>query len=660
MILIKLGDEHACQRAFLESPTLPPLHDQASQAPQRSLPPPLNLSVWTQSGSLSTTTRSEPSGSTGHLDLESPTISPGRNSDPIHNPANWSPFRDPSSSTTSSSLGRVESPRDSVMSVPRESSKISPLSDARPGSISPDPSSPGPSKPFPIRASSFPYSPPPFSPPPRYRLTPGSKPTHRWTETVASVSQLTIPAPAKHSPHQSRVEVTLTSHLTDKGKGADISHIDASPDSSYVATRHNKAVKIWSIAKNALHGTIKVTSYFQPKARSREFFIHSHAILSDAAALIAITTHFGLTLEIYNFSQGGTGGAKRVQVIDEAHRWAASQRDVAHSDIAPLAIYRPKGDRIDLYHFSHQPPTPKNPPFLNFPSLAIELLKSNLPFLPKFPELAYSSDSPLLLGAAGPRPGDPPRAQAIILAAWQLRHSPSSSGSNNTPSNKTNQEDDGRHAPYRYTVPPYSALQSALPVALAARARCAVSLWIPAPTTTTSSSSNNPAATSHHQHHDPVPRPAAERYVLVWDLEGNATRIFTIPNVQVCCVAPTCRRVAYYCEPAAAAGKGGRNGECVVVDVESQKEVWRSSGSPAAAASAWKGAATALQFSRDGARLLVGDGGGGGGGGVGMYEVSEEAPRFELPGAEAEVAQVGGGGRLSRTRLGSLAVGELP
>ncbi|EAQ83458.1 hypothetical protein CHGG_09862 [Chaetomium globosum CBS 148.51] len=214
-----------------------------------------------------------------------------------------------------------------------------------------------------------------------------------------------VPAPTQRSPHQPGIEVIPKRHLTDKDKSSEILHIDTSPTASYVATKHsNKLVKIWSIPKNALHGTIKITSYVQPRVRSREYFIRSHAILSENATLIGITTHFGLTLEIWNFAKGGSG-AKKVQVIEEAHRWAASQRDAFHNDYAGLAVYRPKNDRIDRFFLSRHPNS--KTPFREDPNHSIELRKSNLPFLPKFPELAYSSDSPILIAAASPRPGDP-------------------------------------------------------------------------------------------------------------------------------------------------------------------------------------------------------------------------------------------------------------
>ncbi|GAB1317778.1 hypothetical protein MFIFM68171_07988 [Madurella fahalii] len=636
--------------AFPESPTLPALPNPAQPVPQRSLPQSLVQSAWKQSGSGST--KSEPSGSVTYADPELPSPPRERYSDPIHNPSNWSPFRDHSISPPSSSFKPIDSPRSSITSIPRESSTTSPFFDIRSGSVSPGRSSPGLSIPVPL--APFPYTPPPFSPPPEYHRTPTPKSPHRRTETIASASQITIPSPAKHSPHQSRVEITPARHLTDKGKGADILHIDTSPNSVYTATRHNKVVKIWSIPKNALHGTIKITSYVQPKVRSREYFIRSHAILSEAATLIGITTHFGLTLEIYNFSKGGSG-AKKVQVIDDAHRWAASQRDAHHSEFAPLAIYRPKGDRIDRFSLSHDPNTKK--PFVEDPAQSIELLKSDLPFLPKFPELAFSSDSPFLIAAAGPRPGDPMHhasananvnatvnanantaTATILLVAWLLKpYSPPAHMGGGGGGDET------RHRPYRVHVPPaaaHPALQSALPSHLAAHGSVAVSIWIPAPAKAEAA--------------DPVPRPAPERLVLVWDLPANASRVFAIPNVQACCIAPDCRRVAY-CDAA--------RGEFVIVDVQSQEEVWRWPEVVRKEGFASFGqlegglkAVTVFEFSRDGRLLVVGDSGGG----VGVYEVKEEGPRFELAAGNGSDVLAAGGRLTGSKGVGSVALRELP
>ncbi|KAK3689516.1 hypothetical protein B0T22DRAFT_173206 [Podospora appendiculata] len=414
-------------------------------------------------------------------------------------------------------------------------------------------------------------------------------------------------------PPPSRVEVVPLRHLTDpKGKPHDIFHIDSSPNAVYVATKHaNNTIKIWNIAKNAVHATLKITSYVQPQARSREYFIRSHALLSESATLIGITTHFGFTLEIYNFAKPNSSG-KKVQVIDEAHRWAASRRDSFQTNVAPLVVYRPKGDRIDRF-FSARHPNAKKP-FWEDASNAIELAKAGLPFIPKFPELVYSSNSPFLVAAAGPRPGDPPRANATILVAWQMTPVSEAKLAARSPVDSVRSfEDEERHKPYRFCVPNYPSLQNALPAVLAAHGSIAVSIWIPA---------NHADVAMPGGKFRRTPVPAPERWVLVWDLPSNVTKVFGIPNVQAC-VSPDCRLVAY-CDPA--------RGRFVLVDVQTGEDVWRwpevvrVNGFASFGQLENLGKVTVFEFSADGRMLVVGDASGG----LGVYEVKEVAGRVQV------------------------------
>ncbi|KAL2257072.1 hypothetical protein VTK26DRAFT_695 [Humicola hyalothermophila] len=417
-----------------------------------------------------------------------------------------------------------------------------------------------------------------------------------------------------------RVDLTHILQLADKdkkSKGPEILHIDTSPALGYIATKHaNKTIKVWSIARKSLHSTIKTKLYVQPKVRSREYFIRSHAILSENANLIGVTTHFGLTLEIYDFQKGGNG-AKKVQAIEEAHRWAVSPRDAYHSDYAPLAVYRPKGDRIDLFFLARD--ANAKCPFIEGPSHSIELLKADLPFVPKFPELAYSSENHYLIAAAGPRPGDPSRARAVILIAWFMKPvSESKSNLRNPGYSSTSLPDDSRHIPYRVCVPEYPVLQTALPTCLVSHGNTAVSIWIPAPTPTTT----QPEGPTDPKRSFTFPRSPAnsspqtvtnvsastatsERYVLSWHLPTNTTRIFSIPNVQSC-VSPDCRLLAY-CDPgpgtSATASTGGPKssnpsttdkspestasnsaGQFVIVDIPTAREMYRS---PRTAVPSW-------------------------------------------------------------------------
>ncbi|KAK4102411.1 hypothetical protein N658DRAFT_337026 [Parathielavia hyrcaniae] len=627
-----------------ESPTLPPVDGHPSPLPQRSLPLPFIKPAWKHSGSFSV--RSEPPASPKQFHLESPLCS----LDTIKDTKDDS-FPHQTRVTSFASHG---SGRSSSGSIPRASFTVTPVSAYHPDSMSPGLRRRGASSPGTL-------SPMPSSPPPEYSRT--------WINTPTSAGQFVVPVPAKCSPHQPPIDVSPKRHLTDKGKGSEILHIDTSPSSYYVATKHsNKFVKIWSIPKNALHGTIKITSYVQPRVRSREYFIRSHAILSENATLIGITSHFGLTLEIYNFSKGGSG-AKKVQVIEEAHRWAASQRDAFHNDYAGLAVYRPKFERIDRYFLARHPGA--KTPFREDPNHSIELLKTDLPFLPKFPELAYSSDAPILVAAAGPRPGDPPRSHATILIAWHMTPVSDIKLHSQTPEQPSSSlPDEQRHKPYRVCVPDYPALQTALPACLAAHGSTAVSVWIPASnpseqhtssattsplsptstttttTTTTTTRKTSSFSLTSSKSSPPYPNPkksqtpapltpsAPDRLVLVWDLPTNTTKIFSIPPHAQACIAPDCRRLAY-CDAASNA--------FVVVDVGSAAEVWRWPDAARRTGFASFGqlenlaGVTVFEFSADGRMLVVGDASGG----VGVYQVGEGAApaAYEL-GVGDEVAWV--------------------
>ncbi|KAK0669891.1 hypothetical protein QBC41DRAFT_248818 [Cercophora samala] len=635
-------------RPLAESPTLPGRSGTSTPVPPReiNLPPPLTRSAWSHEDSPST--KSEPLGSGSYLEVESPTFPSERWSEPVQASQGYPETersRQISVAPSESSESGMDNSRDSF-AYHRIMSGVSDVSAVRSDTSSPRRPSPGPSM---VSAMSPYHQSPPFSPPPPdYRRTP--TPRSQWSPglaspslispslvspsintpsiiapSIASASQLVIQPPAKHSGYQSRIAITPSRHLTDKGKSSQILHIDTSPANMFVATKHDpKVVKIWAIAKSALHSTIKITSYVQPQVRSREYFIRSHAILSENATLIGITSHFGLTLEIWNFCKGGTG-AKKVQVIDEAHRWAASKRDAYHTDYAPLVVYRPKGDRIDRFFLARHPSAKK--PFWEDSTHSIELLKAELPFVPKFPELAFSSDSPFLVAAAGPRPGDAPRAHATILVAWLMKPTSDSKLRARTPNATVSSlEDEDRHAPYRVNIPEYPALQTALPASLIAHGSLAVSIWIPANHTDVAV----PGGKYRRQ-----PLPAPERFVLVWDLPGNSTRIFAIPNVQAC-ISPDCRYVAY-CDANA--------GQFVIIEVETAEEIWKWPEAVRGKKQYMAGfggqfedlhKVTVFEFSPDGRMLVVGDDKGH----LGVYEVEKGEERFELgSGMEVSLAE---------------------
>ncbi|KAK3988854.1 hypothetical protein QBC44DRAFT_328674 [Cladorrhinum sp. PSN332] len=667
----------------LPTPPLITTHSDSIALPYRGTPPPLTPD-WggntSNEESSPVTTHSEPLSPTNFLDVEHPKYLQDRWSDPITKSARGSTSSGDSSGAKKPGL--VDSyphkkhavsrgtsiidddmlpvvldpqSRRSTMSFPRNAESIMEMGA---GFSTPRAASPAPST-----ATTMPL----ISPPPDYRRSPTPS-AAQWVHSLRTPSALVtpsflgsirspsvlsgsmispsimspsirsssfsvsprdrdaaIPVPTKHTPNCGRVTISPSRHLTEpKGKVGDILHIDISCAAQFVATKHAKTVKIWSVPKNAVQSTIKITSYVQPQVRSREYFVRSHAILSENAALIAIASHFGITLDIYNFSKGGTS-SKKVQVIEEAHRWATSPRDAYHTDFAPLVVYRPKGDRIDRFFLARNPAAKK--PFWEDSTHSIELLRSELPFIPKFPELAFSSDSPFLVAAAGPRPGDPPRAHATILIAWHMKPtSDTKLGARSPNATVTSLEDPDRHKPYRFNVPEYPALQTALPAALAARGSLAVSIWIPA------NHADIPMAGGKFRR-NPVPAP--ERFVLVWDLPANSTRIFAIPNVQAC-ISPDCKLVAY-CDANA--------GVFVIVDVETAEEVWKYPDAAKESGFVSYGQlenlhrVSVFEFSADGGSLVVGDSSGG----VGVYEVKIGGPRYELgDGSELALADVPG------------------
>ncbi|KAK3376953.1 hypothetical protein B0T24DRAFT_233264 [Lasiosphaeria ovina] len=591
-------------------PSQQPVHRSQVRRPSNSFP------VHSEHTPASPSTRSEPFSQAQHPgQMGSPVLRSDRWSEPLHNQGqgyrqelaqgynqgNSHSYNPSIASASMLRVGRSDSPLSSV-STPRFPSSISQVSGLRP-----DSSGPG----VPPSGS--------LSPAPSFQRMQTPKSPTQWS-FVSSIPELPPPEPISrptgYNPHHTRVEVTPAWHLKDKGKSTEVLHIDCSPTASYVVTKHaTKLVKIWSVAKNALHASIKITSYVQPQVRSREYYIRSHAILSESATLVCVTTHFGLTLEIYNFAKGS---GKKVQVIDEAHRWAASQLDAFKTDYAPLVVYRPKGDRLDRFFVVRNPGAKK--PLWEDANNSIELLRAGLPFVPKFPELAYSANSPYLVAAAGPRPGDPPRVQATILIAWELTPVSDEKLQARSPVNTIRSDGSGeadeRHKPYRFIVPEYPALQTSVPACLAAHGNIAVSIWIPA-------------------NHTDVPMPggkfmrkpvaAPERYVVIWDLPSNTTKVFAIPNVQAC-VSPDCRLVAY-CDVNA--------GQFVVVDVANMEDVWRwpdsAKGAPQKPGESFAqfeslSKISVFEFSPNGQMLVVGDAAGA----VGVYQVREVGGTYEL------------------------------
>lgn len=406
--------------------------------------------------------------------------------------------------------------------------------------------------------------------------------------------------------------------------------IETSADSMILASRLGKFyIKVWDLESHSSLTTIKVPFYVQIQPRSRDYFIRSHAILSETHSLIAISVGFGQNIEIWNWSK-----RKKLQTIHDALRWTAVRSDVYESCNFPLATYKEDDNVIKLH-----PMSTKKKPF-GKPRL-IDLQKAGLSHLPKMPELAFSPTGPLLIAAAGPRPprpGNPPPVHAALLMAWQLDGG-----------------DDGlTHTPYRFfeSTGNHPELENSLPLYLETYGSVAVSIWEAAKFRTI----GRPGLWQVE------PVTITERVVLIWDFSAavNKTTTYFIPAV-LACISPDCRFVVY-CDPGGRPG-GDEAGALVVLDITgSGRELWRLDGyvmgggdkmMPTADSPSWKSnrwsrkssdtrrsghrsdksseimgveglellaqnlkKVTELTFSGDGSRLLVGDGDGE----IGIYE----------------------------------------
>ncbi len=100
------------------------------------------------------------------------------------------------------------------------------------------------------------------------------------------------------------IDIIPARYFLDKDKPHNIYLIDVSPSSSVVASKHgNNVIKIWSLMLGSLQTSIKFSSYVNAQVRSREYFIRSHAVLSESATLIGITAGFGQSLEVWNWTK---------------------------------------------------------------------------------------------------------------------------------------------------------------------------------------------------------------------------------------------------------------------------------------------------------------------------------------------------------------------
>lgn len=403
------------------------------------------------------------------------------------------------------------------------------------------------------------------------------------------------PRPAPQAPPTTSssldVDIVPWKYLTpgDKDQGA-VSYIDVSKTSSILASKHgNNIIKLWDLRTGTLASSIKVTFYVQSQTRSRDYFVRSHAILSETANLIAIATAFGHSIEIWNWAK-----RKKLQTIDDAYRWASVSGDMYEANWPPLAAYREDRDTLALYPVARNAKKPFGKPYI------IDLRQASLPHLPKYPELAYSTTGPLLVAAAGPRPprpGQPPPDHGAMLMAWEVN------GDMDTPLTS--------HRPYKFTMPEgQPELDNALPLCLATYGSVAVSIWIPA----SYRAVQGKGRTGGWQLESVTVK---NRHVLVWDFAADSTRSYLIPDVMAC-VSPDCRFLAY-CDPASG---------LVVLEATTGRELWRwavGREGPLARLGDDLGKVAELAFSADGTLFFSGETNGG----VGVYEVREVPKREE-------------------------------
>ena len=385
----------------------------------------------------------------------------------------------------------------------------------------------------------------------------------------------------------SDVNIVPWKHVSQREKDpAMVSYLDVSPTCSVLVSKHgNNVIRFTDLRSGDLQSTIKVSFYVQNQIRSRDFFVRSHAILSETTNLVAITSGFGNTLEIWNWAK-----RKKLQTIEEAYRWATVRGDIHEQSWPPLATYREDNDTIDLYPVNRD--TKSKKPFTK--PRTIEFRKAGMPHIPKCPEIAYSATAPLLVAVAGPRPprvGLPPPEHAAILMAWEL-------DSNSTPT----------HRPYKFVMPAHhTELETALPLCLSTYGSVAVSIWIPASYRAVPNRGKQggwllEAVTVTH------------RQVLIWDFAANTTRVFPIPDT-LACVSPDCRFVAY-CD--------AKRGRLLVLDAMSGKGLWQWPQAELEGKAGFEQLAdlsriTDLSFSGDGKLFFVADMNGG----VGVFEVRE-------------------------------------
>lgn len=404
----------------------------------------------------------------------------------------------------------------------------------------------------------------------------------------------------------------LSSKEKGEGHAVTVYFVDISPASYILASKHgDKSIRIYGLPQCNVQAVLKINFYVQMRERSRDFFVTSHTILSETRSLIAISTGFGQTLEVWNWAL-----KKKLQAIESVYRWAGAQTDICEAGFHPLACYNEAEDAIRMYPISHDTATSpansrkKNP--LGDPTI-IDLRRAGLPHVPKLPELVYSPTAPLLVAAAGPRPprpGHPPPKHAAMLMVWKLPPGP---GSGSPPPPPPPPQDS---RPWRFTAPTrHRELETALPCGVATHGGTVVSIWIP----------HNVRVIGRPRAWQVEPVDVPERYVLVWDFEADTTGLFAIPNENtIACVSPDCRFVAYRRGPGADTEQGRDVGLVILDALNGGRELWRTptlGGEIGLSRDCEQlmdlSRVTSISFSSDSSQFIIGDASGS----VGIYEV---------------------------------------
>ncbi|KJZ80023.1 hypothetical protein HIM_00737 [Hirsutella minnesotensis 3608] len=383
----------------------------------------------------------------------------------------------------------------------------------------------------------------------------------------------------------SKLQLGLEKLLTsDDRRHGEVFFLDSWPTYDIIASKHGKdTIKIWNTVDGSVRSTVKFPAYTEAQSRSRDYLIRSHSIISEAQTLMAVTTRFGRTVEIWNWKK-----RKCLQTMTDADRWTTGQGAKYGHDCSALAVYRASNHTI---HFYTMGPDAKK----LTEKRKLDLRQARLPFLPQYPELAMSTNSSLLVAAAGPRPprlGHPPPDKETLLVAWE-----------------TDKEGAVSIKPFKVVRPwQHDEISTAVPCQLAVHDKTAVSIWIPATFRAVASSSSR-GGTGYHLAHVSVPY----RHILVWDLSDSSTRTFAIPNC-LACISPDCRYVAY-CH--ASGAEIGARGIVSVLDVRDGSEVWSWPDKDALAINFAPtagfgqfddlGSVTDLSFAGDSKSLLVGD-----------------------------------------------------